>query len=134
MARECAWRYILRVFGDTNGKRFCWQDSLRLSRECVWRYILRVIMFIPFLAGDSIIIGVDSNGAVDKAVDSQYQSHGTIPGVIKIIARSSVSEVAKQTSPNVLPFNIRDVGAPATQVYWPGNPVEPTCWAVGICG
>ncbi|EYC04034.1 hypothetical protein Y032_0090g2379 [Ancylostoma ceylanicum] len=32
-------------------------------------------MFISFLAGDSIIIGVDSNGAVGKAADSQYQNH-----------------------------------------------------------
>ncbi|EYB83607.1 hypothetical protein Y032_0332g2752 [Ancylostoma ceylanicum] len=32
-------------------------------------------MFISFLVGDSIIIGLDSNGAAGKAADSQYQSH-----------------------------------------------------------
>ncbi|EYC12277.1 hypothetical protein Y032_0048g1706 [Ancylostoma ceylanicum] len=47
-------------------------------------------MFTSFLAGDSIIIGVNSDGAVGKAADSQYQNHGTVPGVIKIFARSSL--------------------------------------------
>ncbi|EYB83619.1 hypothetical protein Y032_0332g2764 [Ancylostoma ceylanicum] len=47
-------------------------------------------MFISFLAGDSIIIGVDSDGAVGKAADSQYQNHGTVPGVIRTFAHSSL--------------------------------------------
>ncbi|EYC31787.1 hypothetical protein Y032_0003g1238 [Ancylostoma ceylanicum] len=72
MARQCVWRYI------------------HFTGLLVWRYILRVNMFISFLAGDSIIIVVDSNGAVGNAADSQYQNHGTIPGVIKIFARSSL--------------------------------------------
>ncbi|EYC33310.1 hypothetical protein Y032_0002g717 [Ancylostoma ceylanicum] len=47
-------------------------------------------MFISFLAGDSIIIGVDSDGAVGKAADSQYQNLGTVPCVIRIFAHSSL--------------------------------------------
>ncbi|EYC27398.1 hypothetical protein Y032_0009g701 [Ancylostoma ceylanicum] len=47
-------------------------------------------MFFSFLAGDSIIIGVDSDGAVGKAADSQYQNHCTIPDVIKVFAHSSL--------------------------------------------
>ncbi|EYC39225.1 hypothetical protein Y032_0668g1350 [Ancylostoma ceylanicum] len=61
-----------------------------LMARFVWRHILRVNMFISFLVGDSIITGVDSDGAVGKAVGSQYQNRGTIPGVIKIFARSSL--------------------------------------------
>ncbi|EYC33599.1 hypothetical protein Y032_0002g887 [Ancylostoma ceylanicum] len=45
-------------------------------------------MFISFLVGDSIIIGVGTDGAVGKAADSQYQNHGTVTDVIKSFARS----------------------------------------------
>ncbi|EYC29108.1 hypothetical protein Y032_0006g2792 [Ancylostoma ceylanicum] len=47
-------------------------------------------MFISFLAGDSIIIGVGSDGAVGKAADSHSQNHGTVRGVIRIFAHSSL--------------------------------------------
>ena len=103
------------LFGDTIGKTMClarqftgvwrykWQDSvfgktvygtsclaIHFTGLLVWRYILRVNMFISFLAGDSIIIGVGSDGAVGKAADSHSQNHGTVPGVIRIFAHSSL--------------------------------------------
>ncbi|EYB96702.1 hypothetical protein Y032_0147g2565 [Ancylostoma ceylanicum] len=72
-------------------------------------------MFISFLAGDSIIIGVDSDGVVGKAADSQYQNHGTVPGVIRIFAYSSLFGDTKgeQQILNVL----RELAAPVVLIF-----------------
>ncbi|EYB87741.1 hypothetical protein Y032_0258g455 [Ancylostoma ceylanicum] len=81
MSEELAWQYKRQEI------LLARQFTLIQMARFAWRYTLRVNMFISFLAGHSIIIGVDSDGSVDKAADSQYQNHGTIPGVIEISAR-----------------------------------------------
>ena len=90
MSEEPVWRYKWQdsVFGKTVYGTSCL--AIHFTGLLVWRYILRVNMFISFLAGDSIIIGVGSDGAVGKAADSHSQNHGTVPGVIRIFAHSSL--------------------------------------------
>ncbi|EYC29537.1 hypothetical protein Y032_0006g3026 [Ancylostoma ceylanicum] len=69
------------VNGNTFGMRMC------LARQFagVWRYKWQDNAFGDtfYGTGDSIIIGVGTDGAIGEAADSQYQNHGIIPDVIK---------------------------------------------------